>query len=149
VYDYGQLSDGRPYYVMEFLEGVTLEAILSERGKLTPHAAFELLEPICGALGAAHDAGVVHRDVKPSNIFVAKTGVKLLDFGVAKLLSPRPSEPDLTNMNQRVGAPAVMAPEQILNGIIDARTDVYSLGVVLFRALTGKYPFRGSILELP
>src|SRR5262249_55404134 len=89
IYACGRLRDGRPYNVMEFLEGTTLDVILGEHEKLTPRAAFELLDPICGALTVAHDAGVIHRDIKPSNIFVAKTAVKLLDFGVAKLLRPQ------------------------------------------------------------
>ena len=148
IYEYGQLPDGRPYYVMEFLEGVTLEALLGEREKLTQREAFELLEPICGALMAAHDAGVVHRDIKPSNIFVAKTGAKLLDFGIAKLIYPQPWEPELTRIDECVGTPTVMAPEQIFNISVDPRTDIYAMGVVLYRALTGQYPFTGNDFEI-
>jgi serine/threonine-protein kinase len=147
IYEYGELPSGRPYFVMEFLDGQTLEAMLGERDKLTPRAAFELLEPIFGALSATHAAGIVHRDIKPSNIFVATTGVKLLDFGLAKLLRPQPSEPELTRIGGRIGTPAVMAPEQFLDGVVDARADVYSMGVVLYRVLTGVYPFRGMVLE--
>ena len=149
VYEYGQLADGRPYYVMEYLEGVTLDARLRECGRLSPKAAFEVLEPICAALSAAHEAGVVHRDIKPSNIFVAKSGIKLLDFGVAKLIYPQAFEPELTTAEHRVGTPAVMAPEQITNGVVDSRTDIYAMGVVLYRVLTGEYPFRAdSMFEL-
>jgi serine/threonine protein kinase len=147
IYEYGKLPGGRPYFVMELLEGATLDALLGERDMLTPRAAYELLEPIFAALSAAHAAGIVHRDLKPSNIFVTKTGVKLLDFGVAKLLHPPPSEPDLTRIGGCIGTPALMAPEQFLTGVVDARADVYSMGVLLYRVLTGTYPFRSMLLE--
>jgi serine/threonine-protein kinase len=98
---------------------------------------------VCAALEAAHAAGVVHRDVKASNI--AFTGglrtAKLLDFGIAKLLSPDPAHPWLTTVGHRIGTPNIMAPEQFLGGPIDARTDVYALGVLLYRLLTGRPPF--------
>src|SRR5215831_2484959 len=147
IYEFGQLQDGRPYYVMELLEGVSLNALLRKQGRLSPQEALELIEPVCVAVQAAHEAGVVHRDLKASNIQV--TGgpgpgprlVKLLDFGIAKLLEPDPSASGATSVGRRLGTPHAMAPEQIRGEPVDARTDVYGLGVLLYHVLTGRYPF--------
>jgi serine/threonine-protein kinase len=154
IYDFGQLSDGRPYYVMELLEGGNLETWLRGRGRMAPPRALEVLEPICGALGAAHRAGIVHRDLKASNIGLSRRddprSVKLLDFGIAKLLDVgEPGQSGLTSMGRRLGTPHAMAPEQILGGRIDGRTDMYSLGVLLYQVLTGRYPFQSEdLMEL-
>jgi eukaryotic-like serine/threonine-protein kinase len=147
IYDFGELADGRPYYVMECLEGVTLDALLREEGRLLPEQALELLEPVCSALEAAHLAGIVHRDVKGSNIFITQGAgrtVRLLDFGIAKLLGPEPGATGFTTAGRTPGTLTIMAPEQILGGAIDARVDVYALGVLLHRLLTGKLPFYSS-----
>ena len=139
----GELSDGRSFYVMERLEGVTLEGLLRAEGRVSPEQALELLEPVCGALDAAHGAGVIHRDVKASNIFVVSgppRAVKLLDFGIAKLMTPDRTS-WLTTAGRAPGTLTIMAPEQILGGEIDARVDVYALGVLLHRLLTGALPF--------
>jgi serine/threonine-protein kinase len=148
VYDFGLLPNGSPYYVMELLPPRTLSHLLMERGRFSPEQTLELLEPVCDALGAAHRAGVVHRDLKTSNVAVLSTGeppqVKLLDFGIAKIIHPEPGQPSLTADGQRLGTTHMMAPEQIRGGPIGPATDIYALGVMLYRMLTGDYPFQSK-----
>jgi len=106
-----------------------------------------IMEPICAALGAAHAAGIVHRDVKASNVMVMdgpKGDVKLLDFGIAKLVEPTNTGTGLTSVNRQIGTLTIMAPEQLLCAPVDARTDVYALGALLYRLLTGRLPFESS-----
>jgi serine/threonine-protein kinase len=145
IYEFGELGDKRPYFVMELLEGTSLASIVERRGRLTPAQALGYLDPVCDALKAAHAAGVVHRDLKASNVAVVKEGdpprVKLLDFGIAKLVRTAPGERGLTAVGQRIGTPYAMAPEQIRGGTIDIRVDIYALGVLLYQLLTGRYPF--------
>ena len=147
IYDIGQLPDGRPYLVMELLGAGTLEALCRERGRLAFADCLAIVEPLARALSAAHQAGVVHRDLKPSNVHVepGKKGyrVKLLDFGIAKLIQPEVDSAGVTTTGYRLGTPETMAPEQIRGERVDPRTDVYALGVLLFRMLTGELPFRG------
>ncbi len=146
IYDLGTLPDGRPYCVMELLPGVSLAEVLRRRGRLSPAEALALLEPACAALSAAHAAGVVHRDVKATNIVVLEEGdrprVKLLDFGVAKVTEP--GQAGLTAVGQRLGTTLAMAPEQIRGEAVDARADVYALGVLLHHLVTGDLPFRSD-----
>src|SRR5439155_24535545 len=115
------------------------------RGGLTAAQALRYLEAACDALRPANSAGVVHRDLKASNVAVVKDGgpprVKLLDFGIAKLVRTAPGERGLTAVGQRIGTPYAMAPEQIRGGAIDSRVDIYALGVLLYQLLTGRYPF--------
>ena len=143
IHDFGTLPDGRPYFVMELLPGHSLRALIEQRGRLGLREALGILQPVASALQAAHDEGIVHRDLKASNVMVVKEGdppiVKLLDFGIAKLIDP--GGEGLTTAGQRLGTPHSMAPEQILGGKVDARTDVYALGVLIFQSLTGSYPF--------
>jgi serine/threonine-protein kinase len=150
VVDFGELPDGRPFHVMELLEGIDLRSILTERGRFPPAEVLEILEPVCSALQAAHDHGIVHRDLKASNIFIVNPGekrlVKLLDFGIAKLLHPDAGEGGLTVVGTRLGTSYTMAPEQIRGEPVDARTDIYALGVVLYHLLTGQYPFRAETM---
>ena len=145
IHDFGTLPDGRPYFVMELVEGQSLRTLVERRGRFPPAEALALLRPVCEALEAAHAAGVVHRDIKASNVIVTREGdspsVKLLDFGIAKLVRPEPGDPGLTQAGQRLGTPHAMAPEQIKGGAIDPRTDVYALGVLLYLLLTHEYPF--------
>ncbi|WP_437998273.1 serine/threonine-protein kinase [Sorangium sp. So ce185] len=144
IHDAGELPDGRPFYVMEHLDGLTLDVLLRQEGRLSPERALELLEPVCSALDAAHAAGIIHRDVKGSNIFVSRgapRAVKLLDFGIAKLMEPEEGASGFTTAGRAPGTLTIMAPEQILGGPLDARVDVYALGVLLHRLLTGKLPF--------
>jgi len=148
IYDFGELEDKRPYFVMELLEGSSLGSIVERRGRLTPAQALGYLEPVCDALAAAHAAGVVHRDLKASNVAVARDGdpprVKLLDFGIAKLMRSAPGERGITAVGQRIGTPHAMAPEQIRGEAVDQRVDIYALGVLLYQLLTGRYPFISS-----
>ncbi|MCP3135825.1 serine/threonine-protein kinase [Pyxidicoccus xibeiensis] len=146
VYDFGLMPDGSPYYVMELLTGRTLSQVVQERGRLSASRALAYLEPVCAALDAAHRAGVVHRDLKASNILVMEEGerprVKLLDFGIAKLMHAEPSQEGLTIAGQRLGTAHAMAPEQFRGGAIGPHTDIYALGVLLHQLLTGRYPFQ-------
>jgi serine/threonine-protein kinase len=110
----------------------------------------EIFEPVCSALQAAHEMGIVHRDLKASNIFIGNVGgarvVKLLDFGIAKLMHPDAGEGGLTVVGTRLGTSYTMAPEQIRGDGVDARTDIYALGVVLYHLVTGQYPFRAETM---
>jgi hypothetical protein len=152
VLDSGSLPDGRPYIVMELVSTGTLKSLLERRGRLAPVEMMEILEPICSALSAAHAAGVIHRDLKASNISVGHPSgdapgppiVRLLDFGIAKLVEADPSMPGLTAKGARLGTPYAMAPEQIRGDAVDQRADIYSLGVLMFHMLTGSYPFSGA-----
>ena len=148
IYEFGELPDGRPFYVMELLDGTDLRSMLSTKGRFHPSEVLEILTPVCSALEAAHAQGIVHRDLKASNIHIEQRGseriVKLLDFGIAKLIHPDAGDAGLTVAGARLGTSYTMAPEQIRGGNIDARTDVYALGVVLYHLLTGQYPFRGE-----
>jgi serine/threonine protein kinase len=157
IYEFGELPDGRPFYVMEILEGTDLRSVLAGRGRIPPAEVLEYLEPVCSALEAAHGRGIVHRDLKASNIFIAvqsgsepggagKRVVKLLDFGIAKLLHPDAAEAGLTMVGTRLGTSYTMAPEQIRGEAIDERADIYALGVVLYHLLTGQYPFRAETM---
>ncbi len=151
VYDSGYLDDGRPYLVMEFVRGQSLSDYIKDRGRLSPPETLALLEPICAALACAHNAGIVHRDIKASNIVVVEgeaadeSPVKLLDFGIAKLLNAEPGESVKTSAGRLLGSPQSMAPEQIAGGRVGPYTDIYALGVLLYFALTGQPPFRGAI----
>jgi hypothetical protein len=145
IYELGQLPDGRQYLVMELVEGPDLLNILHRRGRLPPSEVLDILVPLCAALEEAHAAGVVHRDLKASNVSFArvkgKSVLKLLDFGIAKLLRPDPETAPLSTMGTRLGTPCAMAPEQIRGEPVDHRVDVYALGVLVYQLLTGRYPF--------
>ena len=151
VYDYGRAEDGSFYYVMEYLDGPTLEELVGETGPLPAGRAVYLLRQLCGALMEAHAAGLVHRDLKPGNIIVAALGgqrdvAKLLDFGLVQDLSVDAGD-RLTQTGTVLGTPAYMSPEQAAGeSALDARGDVYSLGAVAFFALSGRTPFQGKTL---
>jgi eukaryotic-like serine/threonine-protein kinase len=144
IRELGKLPDGRPFCIMEFLGGSMLDELIRTRGRLSPEEALDILEPVCSALSAAHDAGIVHRDIKPSNVAILTEGdrlvVKLLDFGIAKLTDPELNT-GFTSVGKSIGTITAMAPEQITARPVDARTDVYALGVMLYRMLTGQPPF--------
>jgi serine/threonine-protein kinase len=146
VYDIGRLPDGRPFIVMELLDGANLAALIQTRGRLSPREALEVLEPIGEALSMAHAAGIVHRDIKASNIVIVEREdgreVKLLDFGIAKLIHGGATSMQ-TTVGHVLGTPHSMAPEQIRGQKLDGRTDIYALGALLYRLLTGKHPFEG------
>jgi serine/threonine-protein kinase len=147
VYDYGRADDGGFYYVMEYLAGPTLDALVGRAGPLPPGRAVYLVRQVCGALAEAHAAGLVHRDIKPGNILVASLGgqydvAKLLDFGLVHDLAAGPDDGRLTRTGAVLGTPAYMAPEQAGGeAVTDGRGDLYSLGAVLFFAVTGRPPF--------
>jgi tRNA A-37 threonylcarbamoyl transferase component Bud32 len=140
VTDYGVLAAGSPYIVMERLEGESLERRLAREQALPPELALRIARAIALGLGAAHDGGVIHNDLKPSNVFVLRDSVdgdprlKLIDFGAASLVGSRDD-------GMIVGTAGFMAPERICGDGCDARSDVYSLGVMLFRMLSGALPF--------
>jgi serine/threonine-protein kinase len=145
VSDFGSLPDGRAFLVMEWVEGCTLEEALGEGGTLPPAEAVRIVLRILTALEAAHVRGVVHRDLKPSNVFVTHGGqVKIADFGAA--LVDDPLRGSKTEAGLILGTPAYMAPEQALALPTDARADLYAVGGILFRVLSGAPPFRGAAL---
>jgi serine/threonine-protein kinase len=142
VYDYGEATDGagqaRPYVVMELVEGPTLDDLLKNRA-LPWAAATRICAQVAAALAAAHARGVVHRDVKPGNVMVTPDGVKLVDFGI----SAAAGAVDETD-GEVLGTPAYLAPERLDGGPVRVATDVYALGLLLYRALAGRLPWTGS-----
>jgi serine/threonine-protein kinase len=145
VFDYGATEDGLWYYAMELLAGETLAALVEREGPLPPARAIHLASQAARALGEAHARGIVHRDVKPENLFVTSLGgeddfIKVLDFGVARFFRGT-AEATATATGWLVGTPAYISPEAALSKPTDARTDVYALGAVLYFILTGKPPF--------
>ncbi len=149
IFDLSMLPPNRYYIVMEYLDGEALSALL-RRGAVPTGEAIAILLQLCDALQCAHERGVVHRDLKPDNVFVLRRRgapfVKLLDFGIAKLRDAPAGAQTMAGMI--VGTPEYMAPEQCENGAIDARTDVYALGVMAYQMLAGVLPFTGSITQL-
>ena len=148
IFSFGQLPDGRHYFVMEFLEGQSMAEAIDNQS-LQPGELRRLLGQICGALEASHQVGIVHRDLKPENIWIARpphgeSYVKLLDFGIAKLLDP--TRTNVTQTGAVLGTPLFMSPEQCLGRLVDARTDIYALGVLLYRIFSGQYPFTGTVI---
>ena len=143
---HGTLADGRPYLILEYVEGPSLRELLHERGALPPAEMLTILEPLCVALHAAHEAGLVHRDVKASNVILAHDGgvvrPVLLDFGLVKLVDQ--AGPGLTSSRSMLGTPAAMAPEQMRGQPVDARTDIYALGLLAYHMLTGQPAFGGA-----
>lgn len=152
VFDYGALPDGAAYLVMEFVRGEDLRGLLKRERRLEPARAVALVGRVAVGVQAAHDAGILHRDLKPENVLLPANGMgpKVLDFGVAKITAASAEEgATLTGHATIVGTPAYMAPEQLRGGAIDARVDVFSLGVMTFEALTGTLPFgTGSLLDV-
>jgi len=142
VYDQGTDADGHVYLVMELVRGRTLRDLIREHGPLSNAQAVSIMEPVLAALAAAHRAGLVHRDVKPENILLADDGaVKVADFGLARAIE---SDASNTRTGLMMGTVAYCPPEQISRGQADARSDVYSAGVVLFELLTGSTPYVGD-----
>ena len=148
VLDFSGDESGRVFLVMELLDGHTLDEELHRVGQLSPERCLEILRPLCQVLAAAHTVGIIHRDIKPQNIFLHRRQgsevVKMLDFGIAKLVGETEIAQQLTLDGNSVGTPAYMAPERFLNEPYDGRSDVYSLGITLYEMLAGRPPFQHS-----
>jgi serine/threonine protein kinase len=143
IHDLMRLPDGRPVIVMELVDGLTLRDRI-QAGPLPLGGLVTAIEHVLEALAAAHAIGIVHRDLKPDNIILSAHGrAKLLDFGIAKLLTAPAGSGPRTRTGVVLGTPEYMAPEQIVDGVADARSDLYAMGVVLFEAIAGKRPFDG------
>ena len=147
VFDFGVLEDNRPYLVMECLIGETMEDVLKRSMRMNAVKAVPIFMSVCQALAHAHKNGIVHRDLKPANIVLLKddTGnevVKLVDFGIAKPITEQ--ESDLTQAGSVIGTPTYMSPEQCLGKPLDARSDIYSMGCVMYHVLTGVRPLSGE-----
>jgi serine/threonine-protein kinase len=146
IFSFGKLPDGRHFYVMDLLEGEPLDRFMAREGRCSVESVIQLLRPIAEALDAAHAAGVVHRDLKPQNIYLiwdstGETVPKLLDFGMAKLLGESPIH---TVSGTPLGTPLYMSPEQAKGAQVDGRSDVYALGVLCHELITGKLPITGE-----
>jgi serine/threonine-protein kinase len=149
VFDVGKLATGEPYLVMERLEGMGLEAFLEAVGPLDPPEAVRLVLEVCEGLAEAHALSLVHRDIKPANLFLSRRPdgrsiLKILDFGIAKRLADKRHR-SLTNPARSLGSPWYMSPEQMMDSShVDFRTDIWSVGVLLYELLTGEHPFDGE-----
>lgn len=140
VFDQGT-EDGRPYIVMEFIEGHTLRFTVAKEAPIAPERVLDLVEPVVAALAAAHEAGLVHRDIKPENVLISSRGqVKVADFGLARLMA----SPSMTATGVLVGTASYLPPELVTKSKPDARSDVYSTGVMLYEMLTGRKPHTGE-----
>ncbi|GMU61179.1 MAG: hypothetical protein AMXMBFR34_29420 [Myxococcaceae bacterium] len=149
IFSLGRLPDGRPYIIMEFLDGEPLDVWLNRHGRPPLSVSLELLVEMCGPLAAAHRAGVIHRDLKPSNVFLCSQPdgsryLKLLDFGLAKRAMGLDGTAAQTSEAMVSGTPDYMAPEQARGLAISPRSDIYALGIVAFELLTGRVPFIGA-----
>ncbi len=148
VFDFGQ-SEGMMYLVMEYLSGRDLGQLIKEEGALSFDRVARIAAQVCGSVAQAHDRGIVHRDLKPENIMVVEGGavadfVKVLDFGLAKLRESEENEKSITRAGSILGTPYYMAPEHIRGEAVDARSDVYAVGALIYKAITGVPPFWAS-----
>ena len=147
VYDFGEMADGTLYLAMEYIDGETLDAVVAREGPLPTVRAAQIAKQVADALHAAHHLGIVHRDLKPENVMIARhldgsDWVKVVDFGIAKTIQRDGSGSQTVTMaGVSPGTPEYMSPEQLAGEKLDHRTDIYSLGLVLFNALTGELPY--------
>jgi serine/threonine-protein kinase len=147
VYDFGEMADGTLYLAMEFIDGETLDAVVAREGSLPPRRAAQIAKQIADALYAAHHLGIIHRDLKPENVMIARhldgtDWVKVVDFGIAKTIQrDGAGSQTVTTAGVSLGTPEYMSPEQLAGDKLDHRTDVYSLGLLLFNMLTGQLPY--------
>jgi serine/threonine-protein kinase len=152
TYELGEAEDGLPFIAMELLTGETLLAAFRAGGGQLPwRRVFEIAKGVCSALREAHRLGIVHRDLKPANIFLVENDfVKVLDFGIAKIMSnSQVGDPkELTIMGTAIGTLEYMAPEQLMGGKADGRTDIYTLGVVTYEMIAGRRPYNAAGLDL-
>jgi serine/threonine-protein kinase len=151
IYDFGETEDGTIYLAMEFIEGEALSDLLRREGGLPIARAGSILQQTADALQAAHDLGIVHRDLKPDNIMLAKSKsgddvVKVVDFGIAKAMTGEEGQ-NVTKTGLVVGTPEYMSPEQLSGDVLDGRSDLYSLALVLYRMLTGALPFHADTAQ--
>ncbi|MDB4988967.1 MAG: protein kinase [Myxococcaceae bacterium] len=153
IYQISEIEPHRPYYVMELLEGTDLRKLLQVHGRFTPKEVLALMEPICAAVEAAHQVGIIHRDIKANNVVMVESSssgqtervVKLLDFGIAKMMqAENAGQQGLTEPGAMLGTAHNMAPEQIRCERLDTRVDIYALGVLTYQLLTGQYPFHAD-----
>ncbi len=149
VRDYGLTENGQPYMVLDYVEGMSMSQMIQSRGPIPTAFAIEFFIQIADALDHAHERGVLHQDLKPNNIMICEPGktapyAKLIDFGIAKIINGEATPAGLTNTGDILGSPAYMSPEQANGRAVDSRTDIYSLGCVMFEALTGTTPFKGT-----
>ena len=147
ITDFGETSDGLPFFAMEYLDGEDLGARLDRVGRVSRGTARDWMRQVLDALEEAHRHGVVHRDLEPENCFLARAGdrerIKIVDFGIAKLIYEQDAT-RLTGEGHLIGTPHYMSPEQAVGKPIDARSDVYTCGVMFFELLTGQLPFDGG-----
>ncbi|HEY9715061.1 MAG TPA: serine/threonine-protein kinase [Chroococcales cyanobacterium] len=146
VSDHGTTARGQPFFVMDYLTGVNLADRLKKEGYLDPHVVRDIFTQVCGAVDHAHRCGVVHRDLKPGNIMLMTVDgqrdyVKVVDFGIARF---EEEAQRLTRLGEVWGSPIYMSPEQCMGAQLDARTDIYSIGIVMYEALTGEVPHFGK-----
>jgi serine/threonine-protein kinase len=146
IFDYGHAEDGTFYYVMEYLPGMNLQDLVERYGPLPPERVVHFLRQVCQALREAHGIGLIHRDIKPGNIFASERGkvydvAKLLDFGLVKTADSEDDGVKLTREGTFTGSPAFTSPEQALSKPLDARSDIYNVGAVAYFLLTGNLPF--------
>lgn len=152
VHDFGVSEHGQPYMVMDFIEGNTLADVIREKGGLTVEESLHRFIQLCDALEHAHEVGVLHRDLKPSNIMLSNrdgnfADARIVDFGIAKLLDKEDEQTDaghLTKTGELFGSPLYMSPEQCRGSQVDARSDIYSMGCVMYETLTGQPPLKGA-----
>ncbi len=153
AYDFGVASTGQPFLVMEYLQGKSLADVIEAEGQIDPERAVNIFIQVCEALAAAHAKNVLHRDLKPSNIMLISTRdqadfVKIVDFGIAKMMPGSGKELNLTQTGEVFGSPLYMSPEQFIGRKVDLRSDIYSMGCVMYEALMGKPPIVGEhVLE--
>lgn len=150
VFDYGETEDGRPYLVMELLRGPTLKAVLRSEGHLSAWRVARIARQMCKALQEAHSLGVVHRDLKPDNVFLVdfegeRDFVKVVDYGIARVTGGGDTDQEsMTHTGTTLGTPKYMSPEQALGRTVSARTDLYALGVMIYELLTGQAPYHAD-----
>jgi serine/threonine protein kinase len=152
ITDFGKTEDGRTFVVMEYLDGESLAQLIGREGPLAPERALQISRQVADALTAAHSKGIIHRDVKPENVFLiqrdGKEFVKVVDFGISKHVKPGEDEeetPRLTQTGMVLGTPLYMSPEQARGEDgLDQRIDIYALGVILYEMITNEVPFRGT-----
>jgi serine/threonine-protein kinase len=143
VYDYGE-TETLAYIVMEYVDGTSLKALLDRGERMAPAEAVRIMQQLLAGMQYSHERGVVHRDIKPANVMITSAGVvKIADFGIARIESS-----SLTQAGTIMGTPAYMSPEQFMGQTVDARTDIYSAGVLLYQLLTGERPFEGSMTAI-